>query len=476
MRPRRSFEPVPSFEPVRAERSARGAGAKSKHALVIAVVAVVALAGCGETLVDHNAPNLFLPEAVTTVIGACNTVDACGPACTPCADPAGLTTGGASAQRACLGAQPSTYCDYECKDGLLKCAEGCCQAARIAAGETHTCAIGGDGALYCWGSNARKQIAAAAPGVVKEPWKLYDGGATEVAPGVEHTCAVVAGSVSCWGVNDQGQAPSLLPSVTGAVQLAAGLAHTCARTGGGAVRCWGSNTLGQRGGAGSGTPAVATPVASGAVSISAGRDHTCAVLDTGAVKCWGSGSKGQLGDGRQADGSDPVPATSITAATAVAAGQDHACAVQPSDNRATVDPAVQCWGDLGEAFFLTSPQLVPAAPRRLVDRAMIEFDVSRIVTGRTHVCVHKSGDLVHCFGSDNSAGQLGDAITGEKVPVNGTAGTRGLAAGADHTCAIFIDGGIRCWGLNDRGQLGDGTTTTPAVGVHPSVSGRLSSP
>jgi len=83
--------------------------------------------------------------------------------------------------------------------------------------------------------------------------------ATAVAAGAAHTCAILGGSVSCWGANDEGQlgnaattaAPTATPAtVTGlsaAVALAAGGAHTCALLQAGTVACWGADTSGQLG-------------------------------------------------------------------------------------------------------------------------------------------------------------------------------------------------------------------------------------
>src|ERR1019366_58442 len=133
--------------------------------------------------------------------------------------------------------------------------------------------------------------------------------AQHVALGGHHTCALLGGGrVACWGGDRQGQLgdgqftprgtpvePVGHPLVT---RIATGESHTCAIAQGGAILCWGSNTSGQLGNT-TAPSSTASPVTvtglTGAIDLAAGAAFTCALVGGGKVYCWGDGANGQLG-------------------------------------------------------------------------------------------------------------------------------------------------------------------------------------
>ncbi len=233
---------------------------------------------------------------------------------------------------------------------------GVADATQIAAGATFTCALVTGGTVWCWGANhdgvlgtgtfgsgTESNVPVEVPGI---------SGATQIAAGGSHACAIVAaGNVKCWGGNRHGQLGngtiddrSLVPTgvigVAGATDVAAGPLHTCAVVAGGAVKCWGWNERGQLGngtkGADSPVPVDATGL-TGATQVSTGGRHTCAVAADGGTSCWGWNPYGQLGTGNYADSLAPIDVTRITDATRIDAGNEHSCVIVGGG-------AVKCWG------------------------------------------------------------------------------------------------------------------------------------
>jgi len=233
---------------------------------------------------------------------------------------------------------------------------GITDAAGLALGRDHACALLAGGTVSCWGENADGQLGNATLTPQMTP-KVVTGvqGATQITAGDAHTCALVGskGLVFCWGNNANGQVgsgavtageplPIEVAGVVDAVEVAAGGEHTCARRSNGSIQCWGYNYFGQLGN-GSTSPTRATsPVdvvgVSDAVELALGRYHTCARQTGGTISCWGYNSKGELGDGTSTDRVKPVQVVSISDAAVIAAGAWHTCAILGSG-------PVMCWGD-----------------------------------------------------------------------------------------------------------------------------------
>ncbi len=246
--------------------------------------------------------------------------------------------------------------------------------------------------------------------------------------------------------------------------VTAGSYFTCALTAAGGVRCWGRNPIG---GLGNGSfpnrqnnmPADVVGMESGVRQVSAGYGHICAVTTAGGVKCWGANNSGQLGDGTTTDRSVPVDVAGLTGGVSqVAAGSYFTCALMRNGR-------VKCWGEnqFGQLGDGTMDQRnAPVDVVGLVDK------VTQLAAGGFHICALTRAGGVKCWGS-NQAGQLGDATaTNRSTPVDVFGLETGIIqvqSGGVHTCAITLAGGVKCWGSNFSGQLGDGSTTDRSTPV-----------
>ena len=263
---------------------------------------------------------------------------------------------------------------------------------------------------------------------------------------------------------NSGYASLSAPSSVSAAALSAGHQHTCALLADGTVQCWGSNDSGRLGDGtytDRTTPVSVSGIAN-ATALSLGWYHTCALLADGTVKCWGWNVSGQLGDGTRTRSTTPVSVSGISNATAISAGGSHTCAL-------LADHTVQCWGynsygQLGDGT--TTDRITPVRVSGITNATAIS------AAGYAHTCALLADGTVQCWGR-NDYGQLGDGTTTylqtTPVSVSGISNASALSLGHSHTCALLADGTVQCWGRNDYGQLGDGTYTTRTTPV--SVSG-----
>ncbi len=304
-----------------------------------------------------------------------------------------------------------------------------------------------------------------------------------------HSCYLDdEGAGYCWGADDANQlgdpsnrlsqsVPVPVTVVDRAVEIAAGGGlldgHTLVRVENGDIKGWGANSAGQLGDAMTVPPLTITTAVNrfkGDQLVASSR-HTCArgiVIGDGDTRvfCWGKNDHGQLLLPVEVLGALSPLGLGIMIEQ-VAVGADHVC-VLPTDG------SPRCWG---------RNQLRQTGAPEVEDQRMavtvqgLTATSSAIGTGYAHSCaIDAAAGGVRCWG-DNARGQLGDGsvgvLEGTNVPavVTGLAGPATAVCGGEaHTCARLASGAVQCWGANDQGQLGDGSnadrrTPVSVVGI-----------
>lgn len=297
-----------------------------------------------------------------------------------------------------------------------------------------------------------------------------------ISAGYYNTCSIqYQGWLGCWGNSLTGQGgfngvdicevqsiPVICAkrpggisglSVPGVLAITIGATHSCANLAG-AGYCWGEDSFGQLGDGGNTLSYSAIGVTGFGASVTAmaaGYSHTCGLKGTGAF-CWGDNTVGELGDSTTSDSNTPVAVTGLGAGVLkLAAGTGTSCAVLNSG-------ALMCWG-INTSGQLGDGTAVPYSDAPVLTIAAGVTDVASATTENPgHTCALVNGG-VKCWGL-NTYGQLGDGtVLSRNTPtdvVGLTSGVSAIAVGGNHTCAL-VNGGVKCWGLNDSGQLGSGS-------------------
>lgn len=344
-------------------------------------------------------------------------------------------------------------------------------------------------------NNGGDDLSVSADGIFVFSQAVTDGGqyavSVAVRPGApDQSCDVVNGSGTVAGAHVTDVVVTCADTLT-ALHVATNQYSTCALLESRQAKCWGRNAFGQlgqgdqedRGDAPNEMGNRLLPLtlhASATVSrFSAGGEYNCALLDNGEIKCWGYNNFGQLGLGdTDSRGDAPgemgadLPNIDLgtgRSAVQVAAGFYHACALL--DNA-----EVKCWGrnDFGELGLGDtddrgdgSGEMGNALPP--VDLGSLGTPI-QLAAGSSHTCALLDNGQVKCWGL-NEYGQLGlgdDEHRGDEPNEMGSflptvdLGTGRsavqLVAGHYHTCALLDNEQIKCWGRNFYGQLGLGDT------------------
>ena len=234
-----------------------------------------------------------------------------------------------------------------------------------------------------------------------------------------------------------------------------GVGHTCAVITGGGAMCWGANPDGQVGDGSTiwrPTPTDVAGLTGGVQAISLGYRHTCALTVGGGVKCWGANNYGQLGDGGTTPRLTPVDVAGLDSGVrALSVGLWHTCAI-------TAEGGVKCWGYNADGRVGDGTQenrLTPVAVAGLSEA------VVALSAGGGHTCAVTASGGVQCWGANN-IGQLGDGTTTQRLTPVAVLGLSdkalAVSSGAGYSCALLATGGVQCWGYNVSGALGDGTS------------------
>lgn len=331
--------------------------------------------------------------------------------------------------------------------------------AAVSIGYNHVCVLTTSGGVRCWGFNASGQLGGGTTMESSSTPVDVVGLGSRVAmltTGTNHTCALMAsGGVKCWGDNTWGQvgdgttedryAPvDVLGLGSGVVAVTAGSGDTCALTASGGVKCWGHGYLGDGTANNSSTPVNVTGLGSGVAAIASGGGHSCALTASGEVKCWGDNSVGQLGDGLPPLCVTPVDVQGLSSGvSAISVGSGDACAL-------TDGGKVKCWGYDFITEGITSERSSP------VDMAGLDGEVKALAVGSVlYICALTGSGEVKCWDKDRSPVAVAGLGSGVKL----------ISAGVFHDCVVMVTGGVKCWGESEYGGLGDGTTNPSSMPV-----------
>jgi alpha-tubulin suppressor-like RCC1 family protein len=342
----------------------------------------------------------------------------------------------------------------------------------VSAGGHHSCGVTVDNVAYCWGDGSHGELGndTSSRGTLLQLTPTPVSGDLHfriVAASTQFSCGITTlYRAYCWGSNylnllGSGKTQRKITHPTPVVgdlafrQISPGGIHVCGVTTGHEAYCWGDNSRGQLGdGTRTSRP---TPVRVAGTQrwreLSTGNAFTCGVTTDDVAYCWGENRQGELGDSSSAR--FRVRPTAVAGShrfAQVDAGWSHVCAV-------TTAGKAYCWGNGSSGALGNGKTYLSFWPRAVSGGHVFTRITAGIYDPVGHTCAWTTAQTLHCWGLNN-LGQLGDGTTINRltpVPVAGGHAFVQAWAGYMYTCGTTPAGEGYCWGSNSDGQLGDGT-------------------
>lgn len=279
---------------------------------------------------------------------------------------------------------------------------------------------------------------------------------TSVSAFSDGTCFGFAdGSMNCLHSFDFAS-HQIFPRFDGSVRLRSvswGPSASCVLLLGGQIKCWGSNhdgLLGQDDAISSSAEPLTIPGIDDASEVVMGQHVGCALRSAGSIACWGTNIYGLLGNRGYWKNITPLDVTGIDSARSLVRGSHHYCALLASGK-------VACWGrnNRGQLGTDTAGR---SSPEPLIVAGLGK--AVAVVAENFYSCALLESGSVSCWG-ENDKGQLGNGSTvnsATPVAVEILANVTSLATAENYACAQTVKGEVYCWGDNQYGQLGNGST------------------
>ena len=304
-------------------------------------------------------------------------------------------------------------------------------AVAVAVGDRFSCALRTSGRVACWGLGTSGQLGNGAPVSSRVPIDIpqpFLDSVVAISAGGDGACALRAdGRVSCWGFVGLGRLGEVV--LTGASAISVGNRFACALVSG-TIRCWGEGSSGQLGNGASlsvGASPVSVAGITKALYVSAGDRHACTFADNGVFQqamCWGDNSHGELGNGTTTSSNVPV-AVSDPRLSPIAGG-DLTCAAGPSPV-ALFSYGIFCWGDTSGGVLRSSTAVPQTTVPTFVEGSS---DWHLLTVGAGHICA-VSSPTTNWVRNATSAFCWGRNGQGQAGPVGGTLMARPLVESLD---------------------------------------------